>query len=123
MTCPVMRQRLGRAAGFGYRRTWSRELPTDGVWVLPGSAFAGDELPVAALEVVVTEGPKSIKGSLDILAEVSPALGVLVIHEEEIRRGLVRRGVLTEEIDRRLNAQFEAARDRVTRHGFAQNVT
>ena len=60
------------------------------------------ELPVVALEVVVSESAKTMKGSMDTLAEVSPALGLLVIHELEIRRGMIR--------------QMEQAQDRITRH-------
>jgi hypothetical protein len=109
-------ERIGRAGGYVTRRTWNTDLPTDGVWLLRDTASFGVTLPIAALEVVVSEGPKSIKGSIDTLAEVSPAVGVLVIHEVEIRRGLIRGGVAPTAADRAVAMQVARAVDRVKRH-------
>ncbi len=58
-----------------------------------------------AIEVVVTESPKSIKGSISTLTAVSPALGIIVLHEDEIRRGLIRAGMDPLVIDKRVARQ------------------
>jgi len=50
--------------GYRCRRTWTREHPTDGVWLLDTPHLALDQLPVAALEVVVTETGKALRGSI-----------------------------------------------------------
>jgi hypothetical protein len=107
---------IGKALGYATRLTWSQALPTDGVWLLPGDSYLLPEVPAVALEVAVSEGPKAIKGSIDTLAEVSPALGVLVINEAEIRRGALREGISVEIIERRIEGRFAAAYDRVGRH-------
>lgn len=108
-------EQLGRAAGYGYRRSWTRALPTDGVWLLDESLCLGSELPIAALEVAVSEGPKALKGSLDILAEVSPSIGILCINEVEIRRGLIRKNVPHDQIIDRIGRLMMMAQERVAR--------
>jgi hypothetical protein len=107
---------IGEALGYRTRRTWSRQLPTDGVWLLPEEDQVLPALPAVALEVAVSEGPKAIKGSLDTLAEISPALGVLVINDAEIRRSAIRQGVDPTKIQSRIRSRFAAARERVARH-------
>lgn len=108
-------ERLGREMGYAYRRTWTVGLPTDGVWMLDETLSVGAELPIAALEVVVSEGPKTMKGSIDVLAEVSPALGILCINEVEIRRGLIRRGHSAEIAEKRIASLMAQAEDRIGR--------
>lgn len=83
---------IGVAQGFTVRTTYSRSSPTDGVWFAPTSLGGHEELPVAALEVAVSEAGKVLAGSIAALEAVSPALGVLVIQTDEIARGLVRGG-------------------------------
>ena len=107
---------LGKAVGLATRKTWSRSLPSDGVWLLSASEDLLPPLPVVALEVAVSEGPKQIKGSIDTLAEISPALAVLVINEVEIRRGALRKGTEIATIERQLKAKIDAAKDRMGRH-------
>ena len=99
----------GRRLGFHPKLTWTREYPTDGVWLTPERGPAVPHLPVVALEVVVSESPKSVRGSIATLEAVSPALGVLLIQEEEIRRGLIRRGFNCEEAAERLRRVKEGA--------------
>jgi hypothetical protein len=111
-----MFERLGRALGYQTRRTWTRELPTDGVWLMPGSGLLFAEVPAAAIEVAVSEGPKAIKGSIDTLAEVSPALGVMLINEVEIRRGELRKGRTVDAVERMIANRVAAAKDRASRH-------
>jgi hypothetical protein len=107
---------IGKTLGYKTRRTWSRELPTDGVWLLSGDGYLLPEAPAVAVEVAVSEGPKAIKGSIDTLAEVSPTLGVLVINEVEIRRGALREGISAEVIERRIEGRLAAAHARMGRH-------
>src|SRR2546422_25023 len=97
---------LGRKLGYPVRLQWSRHLPTDGVWLAGGRHPRVAGLPLVALEVVVTEGPKSVRGSIATLAAVSPSLGVLLVNEEEIRRVLIRDGVAVEAVDRSLGHQL-----------------
>jgi len=66
------------------------------------------ELPVVALEVVVSESPKTIKGSIGTLEAVSPSLGVLLLHEGEMRRTRILRGLETQPIERHLGELHEA---------------
>jgi hypothetical protein len=87
-----MFEQLGQTLGYRCRRTWTREHPTDGVWLLDTSHLGLDLLPVAALEVAVTEGGKALRGSVATLEIVSPAFGILLVHDQEIRRGLIRAG-------------------------------
>src|SRR5689334_12840631 len=96
-----MFERVGRQLGYRTRRSWTRALPTDGVWVVNGHPGLSD-LPLVALEVAVSEDPKQTKGSIGTLVEVSPALGLVVVHEEEIRRSLTKKGVGADEIQRRI---------------------
>jgi len=88
----VLFEQMGRRLGFRCQRTWTREHPTDGVWLINPPHLGLDALPVAALEVVVTETGKSLRGSISTLEMVSPALGILLIQDREIRRGLIRSG-------------------------------
>lgn len=88
----ILFQRLGDRLGYRCRRTWTREHPTDGVWLLDAPHLGHENLPILALEVAVTEGAKALRGSIATLEAVSPALGVLLIQEQEIRRGLIRAG-------------------------------
>jgi hypothetical protein len=99
---------LGQALGYRVRRTWSRELPTDGVWMSASGEPVTPELPLVAVEVLVSEGSKSIKGSIGVLTAVSPALGILLVQEEEIRRGLIRHGCPTCKIVRSIARQRES---------------
>ena len=116
MEAQTMFLEMGKALGFRTRRTWSRQLPTDGVWLVSGDDHVLPMMPAVALEVAVSEGPKAIKGSIDTLAEISPALGVLVINDAEIRRTAIRKGVDPEKIEERIQSRFAAARERVARH-------
>jgi len=81
--------------------------PSDGVWLqnLPDIG----ELPVAAIEVVVSEGPKSLRGSLLTLEEISPAMGVLLLHDSESWRGAVSRGKTVDRVATSLLRRYETA--------------
>lgn len=83
---------LGKALGFETARIYTRGDPTDGVWLFGSGAGMLKGLPAVAVEVVVSESSKAIGGSIHRLEIVSPVLGILVVHEEEIRRRLTRAG-------------------------------
>jgi hypothetical protein len=111
----AMFHHMGRVLEYTVSKTWTRDLPTDGVWLSgPGHIGIG-RLPVVALEVVVTESPKQVRGSIATLTAVSPALGILLLQEEEIRRGLIRKGVEAVEIERRLARQQSQVEDQINR--------
>jgi hypothetical protein len=120
---------LGRRYGYEVRRSYSRNLPTDGVWYTSSQFGALPPVPVAAIEVIVSESRKSVRGSVVTLEIVSPALGVLLIHEEEMRRRLIRRGATSEDVISRVAAtrahacEFAAnARQRIEVWSFADLV-
>ena len=104
-----MFEAIGKATGFGTRRTYSRDLPTDGIWLAgQGSPFL---LPAVAIEVAVSESAKALRGSIATLEAVSPALGVIVIQDDEIRRRMLGRGLFEEDVERRLEATKRTARE------------
>jgi len=102
-------ERLGRQLGYRCRRSWTRQHPTDGVWLLDTPQVGFDELPVAALEVVVSETGKALRGSISTLEMVSPALGVLLVQDHEIRRGLIRAGASPEAAAQHVSRLLAAA--------------
>jgi hypothetical protein len=63
--------------------------------------------PIAALNVMVTEAAKTTKGSIETLAALSPALGIVCLQDEEIRRGLIRAGMTPEQAGWRLLRQHD----------------
>ena len=83
-------EELGRSQGFEPARSYTRKLPTDGVWLLKRGLV--ELLPIVAIEVIVSESPKTVKGSIHTLELVSPALGVLLLENEEIWRRRIRNG-------------------------------
>ena len=105
----VLFRRMGEHLGYKARRSWTREHPTDGVWVLASAHFGYDEVPIAALEVVVTESGKSLRGSIATLEAVSPAVAVLLVQDREIRRGLIRAGASQEQVTRYLGHLMRSA--------------
>lgn len=104
---------LGSTLGFKTALSWSQEEPGDGVWLYSSPVLGGADFPFAAIEVVVSESRKSIRGSIDTLSAISPALGILLIHDSEIRRRIIRRGGTTADanaaIDRAVHTATDAA--------------
>jgi hypothetical protein len=105
---------LGRRYGYEVRHSYSKSLPTDGVWYMGQQFGALPPVPVVAIEVVVSESSKSIRGSVVTLELVSPALGILLIHEEEMRRRLVRAGAAPEGVAVKVAAARSHAREFAT---------
>lgn len=83
---------IGRALGHEVRRTFCASQPADGVW-LEGRPGILQGLPLVAIEVLVSESPKAICGSIHRLEAISPTLGVVLIQEDEITRRLTRLGL------------------------------
>jgi hypothetical protein len=104
---------LGRRYGYEVRRSYSKSLPTDGVWYMGRHFGALPPVPVVAIEVLVSESRKTIRGSVVTLELVSPALGILLVHEEEMRRRLVRAGASPEVVTARVAAARAHARELV----------
>jgi hypothetical protein len=74
-------------------------------------------LPLVAAEIIVSESQKALRGSVTTLEMVSPAFGLLLLHNEEIRRMLVGAGASPDQARNhvlRLKGQVEdlAARSR-----------
>jgi hypothetical protein len=111
----VLFQQLGRQLGYRCRRIWTRAHPTDGVWLLDTLHLGHDVLPVAALEVAVTENGKALRGSIATLEIVSPALGILLIQDHEIRRGLIRAGATPEAATAHIQRLLASATDDIGR--------
>ena len=82
---------IGRAMGHDVQRTFSISQPGDGVWLEERSGIT-QGLPLAAIEVLVSESPKAICGSIHRLEAISPALGIILVQEDEITRRLTRLG-------------------------------
>ena len=100
---------IGEMQGFRTSSTYKKDLQTDGVWWEEASLLGNTKIPFAAIEVVNSEDPKQMKGSLITLAEVSPALGILMIHELDIRRRFIRDGKSAYEIDKLITKKIEDA--------------
>ncbi|MGG6382448.1 hypothetical protein [Paenarthrobacter sp. NEAU-H11] len=78
-----------------------------------------------ALEVVVSESPKTILGSIAVLEQIAPALGVILLQEDEIARRLIRDGRsrqdVTDYIQRtqdRIDLHLASSRHRIERWSF-----
>ena len=84
-------EQIGISRGFKVKKIFTREIPTDGVWFYK-EKIVDLSLPIVALEVAVSESAKLLKGSLMTLQEVSPSLGILVLHDKEMRRKVIRNG-------------------------------
>lgn len=91
---------LGKNLGYRPARSANTAHPTDGVWLPPTRCPRFASVPIAAVEVVVSESRKTLRGSIVTLECVSPALAVVVIHEQEIRRRALRRGMPPAAADR-----------------------
>jgi hypothetical protein len=93
---------LGTALGYAVRTSYSQSYPTDGVWLARRPLRKIDELPLAAIEIAVSESRKTLRGSILTLEVVSPALGIVLIHEDELRRRHIRLGGTADDATRRV---------------------
>jgi hypothetical protein len=106
---------IGIKMGFKYQKTWNQRYPTDGVWVAKAPTLPLEELPLVALEVSNTESPKELAGSVAVLEEVSPSLGLLVLQDEDLRRRHVRKGDSIDEIGRILAVKLNRAHELIAK--------
>jgi hypothetical protein len=117
----------GMALGFEVKKSYSKEHPSDGVWLLGGEYGRLARLPVSAIEVVVSESPKAVSGSIHRLESISPALGIVVVHEDEIKRRMTRAGASSGRIEaavakdiERVENHMRRSKQRLERWSFAQ---
>ncbi len=117
---------IGLAMGHQVRRTFSSSQPGDGVWIdeRPGLLQG---LPLTAIEVLVSESPKAICGSIHRLESISPVLGIILVHEDEIRRRLTRLGFNSSRIASAVardialvDSCLATSKQRIQRWSFAQ---
>jgi len=75
---------IGESLGYRVRRSFSKHSRGDAVWIDPRSLkFSGRGLPVVAFEILTFELYREIKDCIMNLQSISPALGVLVVIEDE----------------------------------------
>ena len=78
---------IGEALGYDSRRSFRKNAMGDAVWLEQMSAkYARTTLPIAAFKILCFETGKEIREGLMTLQVISPALGVLVVIEEEYAR-------------------------------------
>lgn len=78
---------IGEALGYQSRRSFRKYAMGDAVWLERTSAkYARAILPIAAFKVLCFETGSEIREALMTLLAISPALGVLVVIEEEYAR-------------------------------------
>jgi hypothetical protein len=91
---------VGIRIGFDVRRNFTNATPTDGVWLLRSPLQRLNGTPIVAMEVPITESMKSLRGSISTLEAVSPSVAVLLVHDEDMRRRMIARGVAEDVADR-----------------------
>jgi hypothetical protein len=104
---------LGDALGYRVRKTYSSRWPTDGVWFSRSTDPIVKPLPLVAAEVIVSEGAKTIRGSVGVLEAVSPSLGVLILQDDDIARRLWAAGLDDESVERHLDSTKAAIEEHI----------
>ncbi len=75
---------IGEALGYKVRRSFSKHSRGDAVWIDPRSMRLFKKgLPAIAFEILTFELYREIKDCIMNLQSISPALGVLVVIEDE----------------------------------------
>ena len=78
---------IGEAMGYDCRPSFRKSAMGDAVWLESASGkYARELLPIVAFKVLCFETGKEIREALMTLQAISPALGVLVVVEEEYAR-------------------------------------
>ncbi|MFH1006199.1 MAG: hypothetical protein V1800_01690 [Candidatus Latescibacterota bacterium] len=78
---------IGEALGYRSRRSFKKHAMGDAVWLDGRSKrYAQEMVPVAAFEILSFETKKEMVDCIMTLQSISPALGVLVVLEEEYAR-------------------------------------
>lgn len=83
------------------------------MWYPKTQEALGKQLPLVASEVIVSEGAKSIRGSIGVLEAVSPALGIVIVQDDDIARRLRSAGHTEEYIARALSRTNELVEDHI----------
>ena len=96
----------GEALGYKTQRAFNSYLPSDGIWLHNNNVFS-EPLPFIALEVIVSESRKSLIGSVTTLEEISPTIGILLVHDKEIHRVNARKGVDMNIIHRKIDLYLD----------------
>ena len=80
--------KIGKALGYQTSRRFSKDPQGDAIWFaeINKGVYSNGKLPIVAFEVLCSETPKLIKGSIATLQHISSSLGVLVIIDEEYAR-------------------------------------
>lgn len=95
-------QELGEKLGYHAKKSYAPSLPTDGVWLIKHPLKMAEEIPLIAIEVVVSESMKCIRGSIRILEEVSPVIAIIIIHKSEMESNLLKKGIPEKKIVERM---------------------
>jgi len=76
---------IGKKLGYIASPRFSKDPQGDVIWysVVNKKVYSDRKFPIIAFEVLCSETPKLIKGSIATLQHISPSLGVLVIIDEE----------------------------------------
>jgi len=76
---------IGNKLGYITSPRFSKDPQGDVIWfsIVNEKVYSGKKLPIIAFEVLCSETPKSIKGSIATLQHISPSLGILVVIDEE----------------------------------------
>ena len=75
---------IGEALGYESRSSFRKDAMGDAIWLdRRGKRFAGRSLPTVAFEVLTFETTREIRDCIMTLQIIGPALGILVIVEEE----------------------------------------
>ena len=78
---------IGEALGYESRSSFRKDAMGDAIWLdRKGKRFAGRSLPTVAFEVLTFETAREIRDCIMTLQIIGPALGILVIVEEEYAR-------------------------------------
>ena len=77
--------RIGESLGYVTATRFLKDPQGDAIWYVETSRHVHSRrrLPIVAFEVLCSETPKLIKGSIATLQHISASLGVLVIVNEE----------------------------------------
>ncbi|NOU99490.1 hypothetical protein [Paenibacillus planticolens] len=110
----LMFSRLGESLGYRASKIYTPNCPTDGVWFGRHPFDRTREVPVLAIEVLVSESLKIIRGSIRTLERVSPQIAILLLHEGEILGQWLAEGSESDMLDRRMSALKQTVADEIT---------
>ena len=98
---------LGVHKGFRVKRSYNKSTQTDGVWVDRHPLYPESDIIIAAIEVIASESPKTIRGSINLLESLAPLIPIILIHESEISRRLRLQKKTSSEIDAFIAGRYQ----------------